>query len=161
MFATKLHLEKNWLYLSHDGYLSQHKRLKAEALQRRYYQEISSGFKSDIADFVKKKSTIFAGRVTGSCFIHEDGYSTDQQLHSPKHYLRCVDFAGQMYVSSTDYCGRLWRREDELGLINLELMHELQESYKTMRFNDRGDRLFGGLYTSTSRKALREIDLKT
>ncbi|KAM7356441.1 F-box/WD repeat-containing protein 4 [Cochliomyia hominivorax] len=161
MFATKLQLEKYWLYISRDGYLNQHKRLKAEALQRRFHQEISSGYKADIADFVKKKDTIFAGRVTGNCFIYEDGYATDQQCHSPKSYLRCVDFCGSLYATSSDSCARLWRREDELGLLNLELLHELDNSYKTVRFNEDGDRLFGGLYTSTSRRALREIDLKT
>ncbi|XP_065358896.1 F-box/WD repeat-containing protein 4 [Calliphora vicina] len=159
MFATKLHLERNWLYVSYASYLSQYKRLKAEALQRRYHQEITTGNKADIGDFVKKNDSIFVGRVTGSCFIYEDGYATEQQLHLPKEYLRCVDFAGQMYATSTDKGGKIWRREEELGLINLDLMKNLKESYKTMRFNDSGDKLFGGLYTSIKRCALREIDL--
>ncbi|XP_037821362.1 F-box/WD repeat-containing protein 4-like [Lucilia sericata] len=161
MFATKLHLERNWLYVSYAGYLSQHKRLKAEALQRRYHQEITTSNRADIADFIKKNDSIFAGRVTGSCFIYEDGYAYEQQLHPPKEYLRCVDFAGQMYATSTDNFGKIWRREEELGLINLDLVKNLKHSYKTMRFNAAGDRLFGGLYTSTSRRALQEIDLES
>lgn len=160
MFATKLHLERYWLYVSYAGYLSQHKRLKTEALQRRYHHEIITSNKADIADFVKKNDSIFVGRVTGSCYIYEDSYATEQQLHLPKEYLRCVDFAGNMYATSTDYCGKIWRREEELGLINLDLIKDLKESYKTMRFNDSGDRLFGGLYTSTKRCALKEIDLE-
>lgn len=159
MFATKLHLERNWLYISYAGYLSQHKRLRTEALQRRYHQEIVTGNKADIADFVKKQDSIFVGRVTGSCFIYEYDYATEQQLHTPKEYLRCVDFAGNVYATSTDYCGKVWRREEELGLVNLELMKQLKESYKTLRFSESGERLFGGLYTSTQRRALREIDL--
>lgn len=160
MFATKLHLERDWLYLTYACYLSQHKRLKAEALQRRYHKEIVTSNKADIADFVKKGEIIFGGRVNGNCFIYEDGYATEQQLHMPKEYLRCVDFAGEIFATSTDACGKLWRREEELGLVNFELITELKGSYKCMRFNGGGDRLYGGLYTSIDRCALREIDLE-
>ncbi|TMW51558.1 hypothetical protein DOY81_003345 [Sarcophaga bullata] len=161
MFATKLQLDRNWLYLSYGCYLSQHKRLQVEPLQRRFHQEFSSRNKTDIADFVMKSNTIFAGHITGYCFIYEDGsYVTEQQLHRPKEYLRCLDFAGQMYATSTDKMGKLWRREEEMGLVNLDLAKVLKESYKTMRFNQSGDRLYGGLYTSTVRRALREINLE-
>ena len=161
MFATKLQLDREWLYLSYGCYLSQHKRLQVEPLQRRFHQEFSSRTKTDIADFVKKSNSIFAGHITGYCFIYEDGsYVTEQQLHRPKEYLRCLDFAGQMYATSTDTVGKLWRREEEMGLVNLDLAKVLRESYKTMRFNQSGDRLYGGLYTSTSRRALREINLE-
>lgn len=161
MFATRLQLDRDWLYLSYGCYLGQHKRLKDEPLQRRYHQEFSSGNKADIADFVKKSKTLFAGHITGYCFIYEGGdYVTEQQLHHPKEYLRCLDFAGNMYATSTDTVGKLWRREEEMGLVNLDLAKILQESYKALRFNPSGDRLFGGLYTSTSRRALREIDLE-
>lgn len=160
MFATKLFLERNWLYLSYTCYLSQHRRLKAEALQKRYHHEIVTSNKTDIADFVKKGDTIFAGRVAGNSFIYEEGYATEQQLHNTNEYMWCVDFSGDTYVTSTNRCAKIWRRSEEMGLLHLDLSTQLNNSYKTLRFNESGNRLFGGLYTSTDRQALREIDLE-
>lgn len=161
MFATQLLLDSQWLYLSNANYISQHKRLESEPLQRRYNQEISTSNKTDIAKFVKKGDTIFVGRVAGSCFIYEDGYATEQQLHNPKEYLWTVDFQGDLYATSTDYGCKIWRRADEMGLLHLDLKLELNGSYKTMQFNKCGNRIFGGLYDSISnRRALREIDVE-
>lgn len=161
MFPTKIFLEKNHLYLTHTGYLRIHRRLTNEPLQRPYIKEISSNVSTDISDFVKKRDTIFAGRICGSCFIYEDGYTTDQRLHNVKEYLQCVDFSNDLYMTSTDRCNKLWRRSNEFGLIHLDLVKESKFSYKSMKFSNQGDILYGGLYTDLGRRALRETDIET
>ncbi|XP_073840822.1 uncharacterized protein isoform X2 [Musca autumnalis] len=161
MFATKLLLDRDWLYLSHASYIRQHKRLKHEPLQSRYHNEISSENCNDIADFVKKDISIFAGRVSGNCFIYEDDYVTEQQLHSPREYMWCVDFECNIYATSTDRCAKIWRRSEEMGLLHLDLMSTLSGSYKTLQFHKNAIRLYGGLYDSiTQRRALHEIDIE-
>ncbi|CAD7005915.1 F-box/WD repeat-containing protein 4 [Ceratitis capitata] len=161
MFPTKLLLERNFLYVTHMDYLRVYGRANNEPLQRRYKQEISSSIRGDISSFTKKGDTIFVGRVTGNCYIWEDGYANDQQLHSAKEYLHCVDFEDDLYVTSTSVCAKLWRRTNELGLINLESIDEMRREYKVLKFADGGERLYGGLYTDTDRQALREFDVES
>ncbi|XP_058979993.1 uncharacterized protein LOC101889725 isoform X4 [Musca domestica] len=161
MFPTKLFLDKEWLYLSYACYISQHKRLKNEAVQRKYFHEISSKNNNDISDFTKKHESIFAGRVSGGCFIYEDECMTEQQLHCPKEYLWCVDFERNLYVTSTDHCSKIWRRSEEMGLLHLDLVSNLNGSYKALQFSNDGFRLYGGLYDSIiDRRALHEIDVE-
>ncbi|XP_013119295.2 F-box/WD repeat-containing protein 4 [Stomoxys calcitrans] len=162
MFPTKLILERNWLYISHANYINQHQRLKSEPLQRRYHREISTSNKSDIAHFVKKNNTLFAGRVAGSGFIYEEGSVMEQQLHNPNEYMWCVDFEGDLYATSSDYYSQIWRREEEFGILHLDLLIQLKSSFKTMQFDCGGTRLYGGLYDSKNeRRALREIDVES
>lgn len=160
MFPTKVHLERDLFYMTHAGYLRVHKRLRNEPLQRRYLTEIATSTKTDVADFVKHRETIFAGRVCGNCFIYEDGTVHEQRLHAPKEYLLCVDFKNDVYVSSTDQCSKLWLRANEFDLIHLDLIREMKHSFKSLKFNSSGERFYGGLYTDVNRHALREVDVE-
>ncbi|XP_037939941.1 F-box/WD repeat-containing protein 4 [Teleopsis dalmanni] len=158
MFAKKLHLERNWLYISHSSMIRKHRR---KPLEKRYHQEIGSNAKSDIADFVKKQDTIFAGRICGSCFICENDSVTEQRMHTSCEYLYSVDFVNDLYVTSTDQFGKLWRKNNEFSLIHFDLLHIINNSYKVIKLSHDGSALFGGLYTDINRKALREIDVET
>ncbi|XP_075164122.1 uncharacterized protein LOC142236739 [Haematobia irritans] len=162
MFPAKLFLERNWLYISHANYITKHKRLKSEPLQRRYHQEISTRNINDIGNFVKKNNTLFVGRVVGSCFIYDDdGLISEQQLHNPNEYLWCLDFERDIYATSTDHSVKIWRREEEFGICHLDLVSQLGSSYKAMQFGQSGSHLYGGLYDSIKdRRALREIDVE-
>ncbi|XP_053953759.1 F-box/WD repeat-containing protein 4 [Anastrepha ludens] len=161
MFPTKLLLERNILYVTYMDYLRVYGRSNIEPLQRRCQQEICTSSRGDISSFTKKRDTIFAGRVTGNCYIWEDGYGNEQQLHSAKEYLHCVDFEDDLYVTSTNVCAKLWRRTNELGLVYLEQVGDLPQEYKVLKLSDGGERLFGGLYTDVDSHALREYDVET
>ncbi|XP_011205750.3 F-box/WD repeat-containing protein 4 [Bactrocera dorsalis] len=161
IFPTKLLLERDILYVSHLDYLRLYGRAKHEPLQRRCLQEISTGSRGDISSFAKKQDTIFAGRVTGNCYIWEDGIVHEQQLHRAKEYLHCVDFEDEIYATSTNVCAKLWRRTSELGLVYLEPFAEMPQEYKVIKLSEGGERLYGGLYTDIERYALREFDVES
>ncbi|XP_067643970.1 F-box/WD repeat-containing protein 4 isoform X2 [Eurosta solidaginis] len=161
MFPTKLILERNFLYVTHMDYLRVYGRANNEPLQRRYQREISTSVRGDISSFTKKQDTIFVGRITGNCYIWEDGFAYDQQLHSAKEYLHCVDFEDDLYVTSTNVCAKLWYRTNELGMVYLEELAELPQEFKVIKLSEGGERLFGGLYTDSGRQALREYDVES
>ncbi|XP_023160138.1 F-box/WD repeat-containing protein 4 [Drosophila hydei] len=161
MFASKLWLDSDTLYITHANYLRKYRRAGPEALQRRYEEEISTPTLSDISDFVKKQDTIFAGRVCGTCFVKDADDITEQPMHHAKEYLFCVDFLDDVYVTSTDNCCKLWKRSKEFGLTHFDLFMRLGHSFKSMKVSNDGQWLYGGLYTDTGRRALRAIHVES
>ncbi|XP_030573107.1 F-box/WD repeat-containing protein 4 [Drosophila novamexicana] len=161
MFSSKLWLDSDALYITHANYLRKYRRAGPEALQRRYEVEITTPTLSNIADFVKKQDTIFAGRVCGACFVNDTDGITEQAMHHAKEYMFSVDFVNEVYATSTDTCCKLWKRSTEFGLTHFDLFMQLQHSFKSMKLSDDAQWLYGGLYTDTGRKALRAINVES
>ncbi|EDV97626.1 F-box/WD repeat-containing protein 4 [Drosophila grimshawi] len=161
MFASKLCLDSDALYITHANYLRKYLRAGAEALQRRYDEEISTPTISDISDFVKKHDTIFAGRVCGTCFVSDADGITEQPMHRAREYLYCVDFVDDVFVTSTDTCCKLWKRSKEFGLTHFDLFMQLQHSFKSTKLSADSQWLYGGLYTDKGRRALRAIHVES
>ncbi|KAH8350992.1 hypothetical protein KR067_010511 [Drosophila pandora] len=162
MFPTKLCLEKDALYITHASYLRKYLRSNYDALHRRYEKEISTSSSTDISDFVKKQDTIFAGRICGSCFLHEDDeVIAEHRMHSSNEYLYCVDFINSIYATSTDTCCKLWERSQEFGLTHFDMVMKMDRAFKCMKLSADGQWLFGGLYTDKGRQALRAIHVES
>ncbi|XP_017059658.1 F-box/WD repeat-containing protein 4 [Drosophila ficusphila] len=161
MFPTKLCLEANYLYITHAGYLRKYRRSSCDALHRRFEEEISTSTHSDISDFVKKRDTIFAGRVCGSCFHYDAEGITEQRMHPANEYLYCVDFVNDLYATSTDHCCKLWQRSEEFGLTHFDMVANRPHAFKSMELSSDGQWLYGGLYTDVGRQALRGIHVES
>ncbi|XP_022215399.1 F-box/WD repeat-containing protein 4 [Drosophila obscura] len=161
LFPTKLFLEKDALYVTHDSYLRKYRRPATEALPRLFDEEITTPTRSDISDFVKKQDTLFAGRVCGACFLWDANGITEQQMHQPNEYLYSVDFINDVYVTSTDACCKVWQRSQEFGLTHFDLAVKLQHSFKSLKLSANGEWLYGGLYTDKGRRALRAIHVES
>uniref|UniRef100_A0A1A9V789 Uncharacterized protein n=1 Tax=Glossina austeni TaxID=7395 RepID=A0A1A9V789_GLOAU len=141
-------------------YLSQHRRLKTEPLQRRYFWQIAAGNKADLADFVMRKDTTFAGSISGNCLIYEYGYATDQQLHNSKKIFAAFKlFFGGMYATSTDNCCKLWQRTDEFCLLHLDQIMEFNESFQAVQLNtdDGSDDILFNISKKCTKQSLHVI----
>ncbi|XP_016997098.2 F-box/WD repeat-containing protein 4 [Drosophila takahashii] len=164
MFPTKLCLESDYLYITHAGYLRKYRRTSHDALERRYEEEITTSTQTDISDFVKKQSTIFAGRVCGSCFhcdVDEPSL-TEQRMHPANEYLYCVDFVNDLYATSTDNCCRLWQRSEEFGMIHFDMVTNLPHAFRSMKLSSDGQWLYGGLYSDkATRRALKGVHVES
>ncbi|XP_055378675.1 F-box/WD repeat-containing protein 4 [Condylostylus longicornis] len=163
-FASKIFLEFSNFYMSHGEFIRIYKRLKHEPLQRRYAIEISSKVsKSDIAAFVKKGDSLFVIQTCGNCFLYESGeILAEQRLHDVTEYLTCLDYDGkQHFITSSEKTTKLWEKDVELGLVSFELIRNIDNYFKCLKFSDDGAKIYGGLYTDYGRKALREIDVET
>ncbi|KAH8356781.1 hypothetical protein KR200_011831 [Drosophila serrata] len=161
MFPTKLCLEHDALYITHAAYLRKYRRSSCDILQRRFEEEISTSTNSDISHFVKKKNTIFAGRVCGSCFHYDPEGITEQRMHPANEYLFCVDFVQDLYATSTDHCSKLWQRSQEFGLTHFDMVTKLPHAFKSMQLSPDGQWLYGGLYTDNDGQALRAIHVES
>lgn len=160
--GSQILLEKDFLYATSFGQIKIYKRNKSQKRildDRRIYGEIGRRRDPDVISFVKKNETIFAGRFDGSCFVTDEENYSEQKLHD--EFITSVDLFKDVYISSSCKATKIWRREDEMGLINLEEMLDLDECFHCVRVNSKRAEFVGGKFKDSEKRGLKLVDLST
>ncbi|GAB0087925.1 F-box/WD repeat-containing protein 4 [Sergentomyia squamirostris] len=164
-YSSLIHLEKNWLYMTHGGQIRVHRRRSKDFLKR--FPDLSYGNTRDpdITALAKIDDTIFAGTMCGTALLYDPGYCSGTNFISKKvapvkEYLNSVDFRGAIYVTATNQTSKLWRRLEELGLVDFEIVYDLGQPFKCVKIGPDGKRLVGGRYRDNN-CALKLIDVET
>uniref|UniRef100_A0A1L8DN95 Putative wd40 repeat in seven bladed beta propellers n=1 Tax=Nyssomyia neivai TaxID=330878 RepID=A0A1L8DN95_9DIPT len=164
-YASHIHLEKDWLYMTHGGQVRAHRRRRKDSLKRFPDFSYGNARDPDITAFTKKDDTMFAGTMCGTILLHDpqhcDGTNFfTQKIASVKEYLNSVDFRNDIFVTTTNQTARVWRKEVELDFVLLETVHNLQQSFKCIKISPDGDKLAAGRYRDPL-CALKIVDMET
>lgn len=165
---SRIHLEKELLYITHGGQLRVHKRVKnRQILSRKPCKTYGTETESDITSFTKKDGTIFIGRRDGHVtIISTDSNETpilNERIDTTNtNRLEYVDFDADLFVTTTLNTTSLWRRQYELGIPFLEPIAELNGGgNKCLRLSPDAERLASGKYNERARTALHLVDIET
>lgn len=164
---SRIILEKDLLYITHGGQLRAHKRVKnSQILARKPCKTYGTENESDITSFVKKDGTIFIGRRDGHVMItsidSNESTISERIDTTNTNRLECVDFDGDLFVTTTLNTTSLWRKQYELDIPFLEPIVEFNGvGNKCLRLSPDGERLATGKYNERGRTALRLIDIET
>uniref|UniRef100_A0A6B2E8H9 F-box domain-containing protein n=1 Tax=Phlebotomus kandelakii TaxID=1109342 RepID=A0A6B2E8H9_9DIPT len=164
-YSSHIHLEKNWLYMTHGGQVRVHRRRSKDFLKR--FPDISYGNTRDpdITAFTKSGNTIFAGTMCGTVLLHDPQHTSasnfiSQKVASVKEYLNSVDFRDSLFVTTTNQTAKLWRKEIELGFVMLESTCDLKQAFKCVKISPDGQQIAAGRYRD-AQCALKLIDVTT
>uniref|UniRef100_A0A1B0DE46 Uncharacterized protein n=1 Tax=Phlebotomus papatasi TaxID=29031 RepID=A0A1B0DE46_PHLPP len=164
-YSSHIHLEKNWLYMTHGGQVRLHRRRSKDFLKRFPDQAYGNTRDPDITAFTKHGEIIFAGTMCGTVLLHDPQHCSvqnfiSQKIASVKEYLNSVDFRGDVFVTTTNQTAKIWRKETELDFVLLESSHDLKQAFKCIKINPDGDKVAAGRYRDPN-CALKLIDLAT
>lgn len=170
---TRIILEKDYLYKSHNGQLHKYKRTTDSngIVEQPAARTVGAKDDAAITAMAKSDDTIFVGRQNGHANIimmnEHDSDSDATRVSADNNYgvpVEAVDVAGDLFATATLGRAAMWRRSHELDIPYLELVHELANGFKCLRFSPNGDCLALGKYRDRrgdKRQALRFVDVET
>ncbi|XP_059607872.1 F-box/WD repeat-containing protein 4 [Phlebotomus argentipes] len=164
-YSSHIHLERDWLYMTHGGQVRVHRRRSKDFLKRFPDMSYGNTRDPDITAFTKAGSIIFAGTMCGTVLLYDPQHCSgmnfiSQKIASVKEYLNSVDFRNDIFVTTTNQSAKLWRKEIELGFVLLESTCDLQEAFKCVKISPDGDHMAAGRYRDPC-CALKLIDMAT
>lgn len=158
-FPAHLILDKEYLYTSRGGQFRAHRRISNQFIDKVPKWSVGEIKDSEILSVAKHGNTLFIGKSSGQCIVITNNSNETQKLHNKN--IDSVDLYNDIFVTATESCTKIWRRETELGISLLEQIHNLDQSFYNVKIDPDGKRFVGGKFRDNNYNALRLIDLET